>query len=205
MLTKNEKQIYRNSILHEPEITNYMHGIEDIFNVSLYNSGTFVKTEDSLDEKLHKRIFKEDIRDITDIIRYSLIIENNEYSDKTRQIIDYIQRNMANEYKIEKIKNYWINQKNPYLGINVNLITEDGVRFEIQFHTKESRIANDNTHRWYSAKRLCSPSDIEYKYINTKIKDFYSNVPIPRGVEDIFKSQESVYKRKSVNELVMER
>ena len=59
-----------------------------------------------------------------------------------------------NGYRVIEVKNTWIDDKNPYKGVNVSILAPSGQKFELQFHTPESLEAKEVMHKLYEEARL---------------------------------------------------
>jgi hypothetical protein len=88
-------------------------------------------------------------RDVPDAVRFTL-----EYSEAgyTTGVLADVDRLKGEGYVLLKLKNLW--SKEQYKGINSQwLKQESGLRFEVQFHTQESREAKELTHEAYERLR----------------------------------------------------
>jgi hypothetical protein len=58
-------------------------------------------------------------------------------------------------YNIVRVRNAWVDPRNPYQGTNVRLVAPNGQKFELQFHTQESfNLKNGALHDLYEKQRL---------------------------------------------------
>jgi hypothetical protein len=98
------------------------------------------------------------MREIPDAIRYTFCFEPDNYSDGYWNVK---QRLEARGYQMIYSKNHWRDDPE-YKGINTRWLTQDGDRFEVQFHTPESFHAKQQvTHGSYERirNRLTSRSE----------------------------------------------
>ena len=89
-------------------------------------------------------------------------------------------------YTIE-IKNYWLDRRSPYKGINTTLRSPDGQIFELQYHTPESfSIKNGKMHELYERQRpMKDMSSKEYQELWNQMLQLSDSVKVPRGIEKI--------------------
>lgn len=169
--------IYQNALNCEPYITEMMKGIAYELRVNLVGLENRVKEYESYFRKYestHKRI--------SDIIRYTCILELNVYIIKMNQILDKLK---TNGYNINVIKNTW-KQNSPYKGINVVLESPNNLLFEVQFHTKESfELKNGELHTMYKRQRVIPKDSAEYIDLKLTMIKLSSGLIHPRGVEEI--------------------
>lgn len=97
-----------------------------------------------------------------------------------------VERLKAEGFELLKLKNLW--HKDEYKGINSQWRRPDtGLRFEIQFHTPESREAKELTHQAY--ERLRRPEAETTQHERDELKEFqrHANEPlfIPPRVDSI--------------------
>jgi hypothetical protein len=90
------------------------------------------------------------IKEVPDAIRYTFCFESEVYTDG---YWDIKQRLEARGHQMIYSRNHW--RDDPYYkGINTRWITEDGVHFEVQFHSEESFHAKQElTHGSYERIR----------------------------------------------------
>lgn len=115
-----------------------------------------IKGADRLKEKIAERLrYHPDqtpgqaASDVPDAVRFTL--EYSEARYKTGVLAD-VDRLKEEGFELLKLKNLW--SKEQYKGINSQWRTpETGLRFEVQFHTPESRDAKELTHEAYERLR----------------------------------------------------
>lgn len=120
---------------------------------------------------------------IKDVLRYTFIIEENDYAEITKKTLDKLTKE---GYSVYAFKNYWANDSIDYQGINCNLKTSDGMIFEVQFHTKESYdTKSEKTHKYYEIIRSESASDEEKAEASRKHSELFALVPVPAGAKEL--------------------
>lgn len=120
---------------------------------------------------------------ITDSLRYTFVIEDPDYVETTRQITDTL---IARGYKVNKFKNYWVNNNVVYQGINALFQTHEGVIFELQFHTPISYYTKgEKTHGYYEIIRSETATEEEKAQAQEKHDAAFAEIPVPEGVETL--------------------
>ena len=116
-----------------------------------------LKDEDRLKEKLAgalriapMKMSEAVIKEVPDAIRYTFCFESEAYTDG---YWDIKQRLEARGHQMIYSRNHWRDDPH-YKGINTRWTTEDGVHFEVQFHSQESFHAKQQlTHGSYERIR----------------------------------------------------
>ena len=114
------------------------------------------KGADRLKEKIAERLrYHPDLpprqaaTDVPDAVRFTFEYSESHY---TGGVPADVERLKDAGYELMKLKNLWA--KDQYKGINSQwLRPETGLRFEVQFHTPESREAKEMTHKAYERLR----------------------------------------------------
>ena len=117
---------------------------------------------------------------IGDVLRYTLIVNDNEYLSKIKECLTLLRND---GYRILKFKNTW--NSDVYKSINVIFITDIGFKFEIQFHTPHSYAIKEGKLRYaYEVVRdPNAPEEIVNKA--NKVRKYYqSTVEVPYGASE---------------------
>ncbi len=89
-------------------------------------------------------------------------------------------------YNIIVIKNSWVDDFNPYNGINTVLESSSGQTFELQFHTKESfDLKNGKLHELYEKARVLNFESKEYIELEEKMFQLSSRLKTPKNIKDV--------------------
>jgi len=127
--------------------------------------GHLVKGEDRLKEKVAERLMakpgrttQQAIDGISDPVRSTFVYSPQHYADGVRADVELLK---AEGFELLKLKNLWSDEQ--YKGINSQWRRpETGLRFEMQFHTRESLAAKELTHEAYERIRSdASPAERE--------------------------------------------
>jgi hypothetical protein len=152
-----------------------------------------LKGEDRLKEKAAEELAAEQlkagarktpaevVRQIPDAIRCTFCFERETYA---RGYYDIKERLESYGYEMYQSKNSWGGRE--YKGINTRWVTQEGHRFEVQFHTPESFHAKEYvTHKAYERIRNPLISDRERKELKEYQREVSSTIRTPDGATDI--------------------
>ena len=179
-------QIRNKAVMAESKISRFMKSLETE-NTKLEGFNFKLKSLDSLTRKIISDANFDNISlekaaaNIGDSLRYTYVVGDD------RLYLDVVQNNLDRfveaGYRISKVKNFW--NKPGFKGINTSLITPDGLKIEVQFHTKSSyHVKEDLTHLFYEIFRNENVPD-EYREIANEIQMIYQKqVYIPDGVKE---------------------
>jgi hypothetical protein len=153
-----------------------------------------LKGEDRLKEKIAEKIEHEPgrapsdaLREISDAIRYTFCLEQDNYADGYR---DLKRRLEADEHRMIYSRNHWRDDPE-YKGINTRWVTPEGQRFEVQFHTSESFYAKQQlTHVSYERGRNRLTGRSERRDIEAFQREVCAFITMPSEVESIPSYQE---------------
>lgn len=136
----------------EPNITKFLKDVSNSENSELFGLDYRIKTKESLIRKIisdskEKAIsVKETTNQINDILRYTMINDDESFTYKYFKIIEKMKEK---GYNIVRVKNTFVDGVT-YKGINTLVKTKSGDIFELQFHTPESiKVKEDDLHKLY--------------------------------------------------------
>lgn len=177
-----EKEIYQLAIKNEPEITKFIKRITQNTGGVLSGLENRLKTPESIYEKAHCREENTEVKDMSDLIRYTEVYDSDNFSKAINENFKKIKRK---GFEIVKVKNYWNKPYNPYNGVNTVIRTDKGQNFEIQYHTQESLDIKEELHKIYEkCRKLNSNSKKAQKYIEEML-NLSKDIKIPSGIEEI--------------------
>lgn len=147
-----------------------------------------LKGDDRLKEKIAEQLDAEPgkasddiLRKIPDAIRYTFCCQPENYA---RGYYDFKEQLESLGHEMYLSKNFW--EKPEYKGINSQWVTQDGQRFEVQFHTPESFHAKqDITHGSYERIRNPLTSRSELRELHAFQREVSSHIQAPDGAADI--------------------
>jgi hypothetical protein len=111
-------------------------------------------------------------------VRFTFEYSETRYSDG---VLADVERLKGAGYELLKLKNLW--SKDQYKGVNSQWRRpESGLRFEVQFHTQESREAKELTHEAYERLRDPLTSKAEESALEHYQRRVNALIRIPPGV-----------------------
>jgi hypothetical protein len=147
-----------------------------------------IKGDDRLKEKVAEQAAAEPdksssaiLRKIPDALRFTCCFEPDSYS---RGYYDIKARLEDVGHEMYQSTNYWADPE--YKGINTRWVTQQGQRFEVQFHTPESFHAKEVlTHRAYERIRDPTTSRPELRELHAFQRELSAWIQVPDGAADI--------------------
>ncbi|MCY7375782.1 MAG: hypothetical protein LH472_07400 [Pyrinomonadaceae bacterium] len=128
------------------------------------------------------------IEKINDALRYTFILSFESYVFDLGQLLEKLKRKGFVIPK-NKIWNAWRNVETKYdtgyRGINATIISSQGQKFELQFHTKESFQLKMKTHTLYKEAVSAKTSAVRKNEIIQMMVEFSKSILIPKGVTKI--------------------
>jgi len=147
-----------------------------------------LKGDDRLKEKVAeylgaepRKTAQEALREIPDAIRYTFCFQPETYA---RGYYDMKARLESYGHEMYLSRNSWGNLE--YKGINTRWVTQEGQRFEVQFHTPESFHAKQNiTHGSYERIRNPLTSDGERLELRNFQREVSAAIRLPDAAAEI--------------------
>lgn len=93
---------------------------------------------------------KQALKSMWDLVRYTQGGTPDNLVEKGKQTLSELQ---SKGYKVYQIKNYWLDENSPYRGINVKMLSPEGQKFELQFHTPHNAGVKEKLHKVYEKDR----------------------------------------------------
>ena len=183
------ENLYKDLVKQEPLITNDIKRIIGESDGHLEGLEFRIKTKDSLFRKIEKEFLErngavsktEIFNDMKDILRYTTILDFETFTEEYNKIKELI---LKENYNIIKIGNTW-QDGSVYKGINT-VIEKNGVKIEMQYHTKESfELKNGILHKLYEEYRDIKTNEKRRKELKKEMEKLSLKIRNPRGVETI--------------------
>lgn len=174
----------------EPEITKFLKDVSNSENSELFGLDYRIKTKESLIRKIisdskEKAIpIKETTNQINDILRYTMINDDESFTYKYFKIIEKMKEK---GYNVIRVKNTFVDGVT-YNGINTLVQSKSGDIFELQFHTPESiKVKENELHKLYEKQRLLDKDKDKKKWdsLTEEMIKISNTIPIPKNVERI--------------------
>lgn len=191
-LPPKRKDVYLSTIDKEKKITNTIEKQIKLNKSYMVGEKFAIKQPMSYDRKineimLEKNIYEEEaMKECGDVIRYTSISSSKTLVKNTKEML----QNLTNEgYQIVELKNTWIDEDNPYKGINIKMLSPDGTKFELQVHTAQSfDMKERKQHKHYEEWRLPTASEERKKELSKQMFDYIlknDKWNIPKGIEKL--------------------
>ena len=120
--------------------------------------------------------------EVKDILRYTYTAGHDKL---TEVVVKSVETHSSMGYNTDVIKNYWLNKRNPYNGINTIVKSPNGQKFEIQYHTPESYLAKDAMHGLYEKWRIMDKSSLEAVELRKQMYQISSRMKIPKNISEV--------------------
>ncbi|MBO5069462.1 MAG: minor capsid protein [Roseburia sp.] len=174
---------YDKALRAELEISKTVKSIADMHEMDMAGFEYRLKGKDSFLRKIRSNYDPAgNVYEVKDIIRFTYTADPQYLAEKTLKCIDaYAEKG----YNTIEVKNYWLNRRNPYNGINTVLKTPDGQKFELQYHTPESYSVKDSMHADYEKWRVLDPASEEAKAMRKKMFEQSQGMQVPEGIERV--------------------
>jgi len=176
---------YDKAIANESAITEHVKSVAESIGMDTAGLEYRIKGKDSYLRKIRSNYNPDSNEyEIKDILRYTYTASPDEYTSKTLKSI-VTHKDLG--YNTIEIKNYWLNNLNPYQGINTVVISQDGQKFELQYHTPESfELKNGKMHELYEKQRLISnTSSKEYIELTDRMFELSDMLEVPADIKEV--------------------
>ena len=171
----------------EPTITDALQRLASSNDGQLVGLDHRFKSEDSLIRKITDTMTKDGttseqaVSKINDTLRYTIQLPEEAYTGGVTEVL----ADLRNQGYTVSVRNYWL-LDDPYQGVNVKLVSPDGQRFELQFHTQTSFEVKDGPmHELYEQRRVLPSDSPEAQRLDEEMRQLGATIPIPPGVETI--------------------
>lgn len=176
---------YDKAVLNEPDITAQVKKVAESISMEPLGLEFRIKGKDSYLRKIRTN-YKPDGNEyeINDILRYTYGADGKNLSAKTLESID---KYSAIGYNTVRIKNSWLDNDNPYNGINTIVQNPDDQKFELQYHTPASfELKNGKLHELYEKQRLISDEEsAEFISLKNQMFELSDQLTVPDGIERV--------------------
>lgn len=178
--------LLQQAALAEPKVTTDMKELEKMLNAQLVGLDHRFKTLSSLSRKLKKIVHEQQMpiflaaQNVHDVLRYTLTLDSNTYSQNIPAALAFL---TSKGYTVKKFNNAWGGKY--YQGVNVQLLSPDGMTFELQFHTPQSFAIKQASHEVYEIRRNPASTPEQVTAAKKLSLDYNAQVIEPAGARDI--------------------
>lgn len=174
---------YNMALEQEPQISSLVKELADKVGMETRSFDSRMKTKRSYLEKLEKNyVTNKKEYEIKDILRYTYIASPDTLTQKTLEVIAIYEKL---GYNTVEIKNYWLMSFYPYNGINTVIISPNGLKFELQYHTMESYKIRESIHELYEEWRNLPEISEKAKELNRKMFEGYKGTIVPKDIKKV--------------------
>jgi SPP1 gp7 family putative phage head morphogenesis protein len=163
----------------EPKTTRDMIDLSRKHGGDMVGLDNRIKTQDSLSSKISVRADKTTLASasgqIHDTVRYTMKYDNKDYVAGVSRTVDDLR---ARGYTVTA-RNNWV-KGNPYYGVNAQVVTPDGVKMELQFHTDASLALKGKTHPIYEQLRVSRDPVIQTR-LHQEMTQLADGIKFPSG------------------------
>lgn len=117
-----------------------------------------------------------------DAVRYTQVSDEKNIVKNCKKTIESLRKA---GYNVVGVKNTWKDPKNAYNGINCKLVSPDGQKFELQFHTPDSLRVKEEIHGLYEQQRVLSERDPKWQELNEKMFAISRKQRRPDFIDDL--------------------
>lgn len=171
----------------EPELTRLASSLAEQHGGQMAGLDFRLKTEGSLARKIAadvqaKGMTAAEVGDsLFDVNRYTAVFPADEYASSSQAVLD----DLRGSGHTVNVKNYWNNRDNPYQGINVQVTSPAGQRWELQFHTETSlEVKEGDLHAIYEKARVTTDEQLLRTYTAESFAASAA-IPVPFGVQSV--------------------
>lgn len=191
---KEAQKAYDAIMKQEPETTKALIGVVKSIGAEMAGLEFCVKGGKSLGEKLERNMKKYGyenekmaMKEMTDVLRYTVLAEHDKIADSTENIIRAMEKK---GYKTFQVENKWLENgkqfRSAYHGIHLLFQNKQGTIFEMQIHSPETfDIKMNKTHKDYEIARGIKSTPEEKEAANERMMKCWDDVPLPKGIERI--------------------
>lgn len=159
------KKRYRQAKRIEPEITRHVKNASLFCGLAMVNTDHTIKSRKSYTKKVKTKMVREMLPQkaamakVKDLIRYTMLLEHYDKEELDKHVKKIIAYLIKEGYKFSEFRNYFeAPKKSGYKGCHLYFKTQEGIIFEIQFHTSETLYMKEESH-WVYKKETCLPND----------------------------------------------
>lgn len=184
------KAYYNSYVKHEQKVTTDIERVLKINGLKMVGEAFALKMPGSFNRKVATKM-KDDglteemaLASLHDVVRYTGLSSAKTLVEDAKKTLDEMK---SKGYKIAKVKNSWQDKKNPYHGINCQLVSPDGIKMELQFHTPQSfDMKEHKQHKLYEIFRSDKASEEEKTLANAQMWALINNNikwTVPKNIE----------------------
>lgn len=191
-LGSDEKKVFDSASKDEPDITKDI--VSEAKKQGVENAGldfrkksvkrAIEKAETDKKEKGYKTT-AEALENMYDLVRYTQLGTVENMTETAKKTLKNLK---SKGYIINKVKNFFNDKENPYCGVNVQMLSPKGTKFELQFNTKKNIDVKEKMHKIYEKQRVDGISEKEKKEYDRQMWALAPEYEYPKGIEKLVKN-----------------
>ncbi len=171
---------YNKAVGNEPAVTAIVKDIGDHLSLKVVGLENRIKGKESYLRKIKGKYSEYgNSYEVADILRYTYVGEVDTLVSKGMESLEYF---VQKGYNIDKVKNYWLDLKNPYNGVNTVISSPTGQKFEVQFHTQESLQVKEIIHGLYEEYRILPKGSKKAIQLTEEMFELSSSMTKPSNI-----------------------
>jgi hypothetical protein len=173
---------------HEPVVSAELRAIAAQVGGRLAGFEYRLKSRQSCLRKMRKKLhdhpdWQPRDAELDDALRYTIEVDDQPPGRHAEAIRVAFSRFEAAGHRVIQVKNYWPRGDN-YSGVNAVMLAPDGLRWELQFHTRESFRIKMRDHHLYEELREVATSAARKRQLYFELAEPWNAVPIPQHMLD---------------------
>ena len=178
---KKYDQDYTIYMQKEPKITADMDKISEETGMPLIGRDFRLKSKGSYDRKVNDKRLNGEYKPLGDVIRYTF---EHPFENSSKKIKENLDKLKKYGYNISAIDNKW-KDDGAYNGINVDVVSPDGIPMEIQYTTKHNAAVKEEMHVSYERLRdRRTPENIR-GIAERQMQEIAKKWVKPKDIEDV--------------------
>ncbi len=165
----------------EPNITKDVDKISQESGLPLIGREYRLKSKKSYDRKVNDKRLQNDYKPLGDVVRYT-------FEHKLENAPEDINKTLAKfremGYNIVAVDNKW-RDAGAYNGINVDIVSPNGVHMEVQFMTRNNHAVKEMMHHYYEIARDSRTPEHIRKAANKKMQKLSKLWERPERIEEV--------------------
>ncbi len=196
--------VHEDAVLKEPPITKLLQTFESS-DTQLVGLEHKFKSIDRLIQKIQKYANATDCsytevgKTMNDALRYTFQIDDNQYASEVNRILTSL---MKQGCSVPYFKNSW--GQTTYQGINTQIVTPEGVEFELQFHTRASFETKEENHPYYEIYQNNKSTAKEIIEASSAMAKNQSKVKVPSSMDSVDRMEKKIKLVSSASNLFQE-
>lgn len=153
----------------------YLEGLENRFKCADSLAGKILADAEAQNQSLDVAAGA-----ISDVLRYTLVVDEKAYASQVPKALSQLEEL---GFTVLKFRNAWGGKF--YQGINAQLMSPEGVRVELQFHTAQSYAIKQASHEVYEIRRNPQSSNAEVAEATRLSIVYNKRVIMPDGADKV--------------------